>query len=419
MCRAARVFVVALGWGLLAASAGPAFALQIWLSDVGLPGQGVAVGNLEREFVEPVNDQELFIWGRPDAEKTLGAIDLRIVSSNREVLDFTGATFHSPLIGQAEFSSKDMRRFEFALNPVMSDPSSVVERIGGFSVTNEASIGAGIGPGSTATDPLYDTEADAWLLGTVTYDVIGSGSTNLFLQIGNNGLLYKGGRSSEVDIVFGGGADQALNGKTDRMVNSVTPDGSITLNGDYLRPEGWYEAPVVDRPAPDPVTVLPPDNGTHPGDAGNVAEESIDEAVGDDPTEPDREVADVPVDGVDRSGSDVPIFTTGEAAELIRVLPIVDRPFILSPDQPTDLWKEVLLPGAAKPVWHDLAFDGQFDGVGRQLLFNRAEIVPLEVETQGLAIPEPSTLLLLVVGLFSIAGTVRRSGCDELASDPI
>ena len=84
-----------------------------------------------------------------------------------------------------------------------------------------------MGPASTTLDPFYDTENAVWHLATVTYNVVGSGSTDLFLQLGVNGLNYQGERSSDAVVVFGNPLDPPLRGELDRYIDSATSDATI------------------------------------------------------------------------------------------------------------------------------------------------------------------------------------------------
>lgn len=68
-------------------------------------------------------------------------------------------------------------------------------------------------------------------------------------------MLALGGRSAEMDVVFGAGNDPALNGETARLVGSETPDATITVGGDYRRPDTWYQPPATLGPGPG---ALPP-----------------------------------------------------------------------------------------------------------------------------------------------------------------
>ena len=65
---------------------------------------------------------------------------------------------------------------------------------------------------ASETDPFYDPDANAWLLATISYDVTGVGTTDLFLQIGDQGVMAPGGddenatTSADISLIFGGGS---------------------------------------------------------------------------------------------------------------------------------------------------------------------------------------------------------------------
>jgi hypothetical protein len=105
-----------------------------------------------------------------------------------------------------------------------------------FSVFNlpggEGAFATGLGhEAAKEIDPLYDSLADAWLFATVQYDVVGTGTTDLFLRIGALGMRGKDSHSNMINVVFGDGSDSPLNADYDRLTNSATPDGSITVGG--------------------------------------------------------------------------------------------------------------------------------------------------------------------------------------------
>jgi hypothetical protein len=57
----------------------------------------------------------------------------------------------------------------------------------------------------------------------------GPGSTDLFLQIGINGLNNVGENSAATDVVFGALTDPPLNGLTGRNMDSATPEACIVV----------------------------------------------------------------------------------------------------------------------------------------------------------------------------------------------
>jgi len=58
-----------------------ASAIEIWLSDVGTVDGSVTVSNMDVAVDRGALGQELYVWGRPDAGKTLQNISLNLLSS--------------------------------------------------------------------------------------------------------------------------------------------------------------------------------------------------------------------------------------------------------------------------------------------------------------------------------------------------
>jgi len=215
-------------------------AIEIWLSEVGAPGGGVTVESPQLLFSisEPVESQQIYIWARPDPGETLTAINLSLFPTDLQVIRFTGAEILNPVLGQVEFPPppRDLVRFAYVPQPIVSQFDGAVRGIGGAIFFNRDRVGAGLGPATTDLDPLYDREADAWLLASATYDVLGPGTTHLFLQIGPRGGIGQAGqRTNDAEVVFGGGSDPPLNGNDDRERNSATPDATIRLPAGIAR----------------------------------------------------------------------------------------------------------------------------------------------------------------------------------------
>ncbi len=80
-------------------------------------------------------------------------------------------------------------------------------------------------------DPLYDPAANAYLIATVDYNVVGpeSSMTELYLQIGDNGANTDNLGSIDTLIVFGNPNDPALHSDTQRNMNSATFDARLTI----------------------------------------------------------------------------------------------------------------------------------------------------------------------------------------------
>jgi len=127
--------------------------------------------------------------------------------------------------------------------------------------------------------------------------------------------------------------------------------------------------------------------------------------AGDDPKQSDGPAPDLPVDRLDRPAEDMPIFITSEVKAVRDVLS-AEQWFILD-QNPSDFPLMVLRPGSDLL---DLVVFAS-DGVEGLLQLQEAALVrTTRLQTQDLTIPEPSTLLMLGIGLLSIVGTVRMRG---------
>lgn len=218
-------------------------AMPIWLSGSdAIPG-GTFAGEAPLLIAAPGSTgNAVNVWARPDAGKTLRNWSLDLRSTNPGVLDFTSATVYNPQVGSIPSPPSSLDRWEFTTNGTIVAPAADrIDNLSGFTIT----VGdLGIGPAtSTATnppfselDPLYDSVGDVWLLATVFYDILGTGTTDLFLQIGANGINNDGGVSADIGVVFGALTDPALNGNTGRQIDSLTADATITVRGGPIVP---------------------------------------------------------------------------------------------------------------------------------------------------------------------------------------
>ena len=216
----------------------PAAATNIWLSAVGDVNVGSAppatAGTVESvSHGYGSNTGTLYVWARPDSGDTLANWSLRVISSNSSILtlDSSAVETLNPVLGDTGSPDfDDIVRWEFVDEPTGS--SSSLNDIQGINIFSVDRTGVGIGPdstGTTYTDPLYDAANDAWLIAQVDYTLTGTlGSTNLFLQIGDQGINNQGETSSQTDVVFGDLTDlPALNGNTGRLTSSTNADAVI------------------------------------------------------------------------------------------------------------------------------------------------------------------------------------------------
>lgn len=175
---------------------------------------------------------ELFLWGRPSVDQTIGNLAFDVVeSTGASVAKLTSATMDNPSLGTS--GGKPAARFEHTPAPKVT--GSNIFRLQGFSVGDLASTGLGIGPVTRGTDAFYDATNDAWRIGTLTLEGISDGMSSLFLQLGENGINVSspGGleTTDDVETVLGDAADNALCAAdtSERQVSSTRSDTSIVV----------------------------------------------------------------------------------------------------------------------------------------------------------------------------------------------
>ncbi|MFV2067844.1 MAG: PEP-CTERM sorting domain-containing protein [Pirellulales bacterium] len=196
---------------------------MLWINDsdsnAGTPGIGV---------LNP-RGSTAYLWGRPDGDETLLNLSLNLVSDSAAV-SLTGVSVVNPVISPGiGFHAKAFVRHEFdSPGDIAAD---AITGFRGFTVTSAKRIGVGMGPLTGAgapnffQDPNYDAVNDAFLIASFDYSVAGdAGDAGLWLQIGAFGLNNAGGRSEDVNVVFGNPNDPALNGEAGREQNSATAD---------------------------------------------------------------------------------------------------------------------------------------------------------------------------------------------------
>jgi len=207
-------------------------ASEIWLSDVGTVGSGVAQGVPNLKLRDGANT--IYIWGRPQEDETLQNLSLNIRSTNDVVLDFTEVIMDNPFLTTNPVGL-EVSRFTVVVDTPQGsvtpnvDPDSLVNFQGVIFLSIRPT--AGMGPVATDFDPLYDAVADAFRIATVNFNVVGNRgiTTELFLQIGPNGANLLSKSSNETPIVFGDPNDPPLNANTEREVDSATPDAIIRV----------------------------------------------------------------------------------------------------------------------------------------------------------------------------------------------
>jgi autotransporter-associated beta strand protein len=207
--------------GLLIASASPLRGAQFWLSTsadatpshAGSPPPQVsgAVPNLT--FAPGTKGGSLFIWAKLDDDQILENWSLRAVSTNYLALDFIGGDIASfnPRLGTIAGPGGPIGvyRWEEVGEPVNNRDSanrsvSTLDNLRGFSTFYGNRLPVGIGPpgGGAYSDPFYHPGTKAWLLGRIDF-TLGTGASDVYLQIGQAGMNYLNGTAKSINVILG------------------------------------------------------------------------------------------------------------------------------------------------------------------------------------------------------------------------
>lgn len=186
---------------LLQSSVATALEANFWLST---EENGPATPTL---YVAPDSIQTMDIWGRPQAGNLLNAISLNLVAEQPGVLGFQEIVVHNPEINEGLFRHQLVFDSATGLN---LQPNLIEGFLGlsFFEGGTELPPGIGIGPICDPGDLLFCSDqpgGPAWLFATVTFQVgatVGV-ATDLYLEIGLQGVAHNNGSPADTQVVFG------------------------------------------------------------------------------------------------------------------------------------------------------------------------------------------------------------------------
>ncbi len=163
-------------------------------------GQGAAPVSPQETLKFLPGGGSFHIWVQPD--KLFNGISLDVQKSG-SAIRFTGATVHNPSVGTDTRWLPSLIR-----NGTVTD--SKVSRIEGGALTPLAGFGTGIGPTTSSSDPLYETNG-GFLYATIDFAVPSPTETaTVSLSIGHNLLSDSTGVASG-SILFGVGDGPVTN----------------------------------------------------------------------------------------------------------------------------------------------------------------------------------------------------------------
>ena len=206
--------------------------VNVWLSDISTVTGDTQIEVHGKAYVSSAASDQLHVWVQTNsATQNLTAVGLNLLSTNADVLDFTEVTVHSPEhVSGGCTTSNNGCRWHFVTEPTPDSNPDQISGLNGAVITNGTGIGA---DGFTAGDILYDPVSDAWLFASIDFDLTANGSTDLFLQIGDNGTTGSAEEAIDIDFVFGNPNDASLNAQSQRNTNSATADSILRVGGAY------------------------------------------------------------------------------------------------------------------------------------------------------------------------------------------
>ena len=191
---------------------------HFWLSDVG------GTRMVPVMYVLPGSVNEIQVWGRPAVDYRLTAFSLNLEAETSGVVSFNEVAVLNPVLQAQPPLYRHQLVFDSAGG--LEATPDLIDSFLGFSFFEDAiglPNGAGIGP-FCGIDPDCSTVGDnpAWRLATVAFQAdLSLGSTELFLEIGEQGLWQSPADAEEPDDPW---ETSAVFGLANDTVNQWTVD---------------------------------------------------------------------------------------------------------------------------------------------------------------------------------------------------
>ncbi|MEQ8211639.1 MAG: PEP-CTERM sorting domain-containing protein [Lacipirellulaceae bacterium] len=149
------------------------------------------------------------IWARPATGETLSAFSLNLVSTQSATLDFQSIEVYNPTVQVLPTVERHQLVFDTSEGLAIGVPANYIEAFSGLSILDGSSglsDSIGIGPSCDMNDAHCSDASgdDSWRVATVTYMAGAAGTTtDLYLEIGTQGLWHDGGTPTDSSAVFG------------------------------------------------------------------------------------------------------------------------------------------------------------------------------------------------------------------------
>lgn len=147
-------------------------------------GDGDAATNTMNVDLTEGSSGTAYIWVNDTFSLDTGAF-LDITNTDTSVLQFTGATVFNPDIVVTGGTPVDSRWQSFDSGDITA---GFIDELNAFAVTDGTGILPSQTTGNTFSDELHDPSSNAFLFASIDFDVVGEGSADIFLGIGD-GLI--------------------------------------------------------------------------------------------------------------------------------------------------------------------------------------------------------------------------------------
>jgi len=204
-------------------------AVNIWLSGTEsiTPGSSFPTAEASVPILQPylAGTGTIYIWGRPDAGKSLVDLSLNLVAETQPLcggcIPPNAITFTSATVFNDAFGAPLVKRFEYVDDSTNMSPLPIsanrVDGMEGLRIFEGGAIPA-VGIGNVA-DPRYDALHNSWLIAQVNYNALASGAlsvTRLYLEIGPVGMNHADEATTDCLVLLGDAADGVLNAHDNR-----------------------------------------------------------------------------------------------------------------------------------------------------------------------------------------------------------
>ncbi|HEY2880927.1 MAG TPA: dockerin type I domain-containing protein [Pirellulales bacterium] len=245
-CNAFAVRMLFGSWAIVATApwaVADALPAHFWLSTSSQSTSGPVAPTIN---LDRLATQTIYIWGQPGTDvagnfKELQNLSLNVVSDLPALDILNNFQVFDPLDGTGKPRFEVVRDSDTAPTNVSSmssdryrqliesgQPDSITGMSGGVVQT---SLYTGFGLSQQGNNGVASGSGRAWLIGSFSvFGLSTSGTSHIYLQVGDLGMNHAGEFSQDTSVVFGAGADPVYNAKSNRDTTFAGDSADLTVN---------------------------------------------------------------------------------------------------------------------------------------------------------------------------------------------